>query len=662
MLGAGRQDFQSQGGALRASSMDDTPATDAAPCADIAPAADDAFQQLRSALLADEHHRLDRIEQRLDDGGVRAAEVSSVLPTAVAAARPEELSLALDDAVGRCIAKSVQGSPDFYANALFPIMGPSIRRAITATLRGMVQSISQTLDASFAPRSIGWRWTAWRTGVPFHELVLRNTLAYRVEQIFLVQPESGLLIQHVHRPDTDTAESDAVSAMLTAIQDFVADSFLQDNSGQKLDSIEFGEYNIWLNYAPKAVMAAVVRGFPAQTLREQFFDALERIHRLFAKQLDDFDGDRERTQVMIPILEECLKEELREVKPAGIPAATKLTFASVALSLVGGLSYVAYGEYELDKRISAYEQVLHAEPGLTLIELAADGGGLRVRGLRDPLAPEPTAMGAEYGFREDSNMASEWSPYQALHPALIEKRATALLSPPKSVRLTLVDSVLRLQGTATADWLARARLLALSLPGINRVDTSQLADDDAQFAQTMRRLLNAPATVTVRIEGRTVQLRGAAPAAWILHLNSVRQAAPEVEYLDVRDVVIDAASIAAAQSVLSANEVYFGAGTEVVSESAGLDRVADEISTLLSVTRVVGRSVRVRVLGSTDGTGTRSSNVSLALDRARAVIALLAERGVPKPVMEAEVDNVGAGGTQEDASRRKASFELSVTR
>ena len=71
-----------------------------------------------------------------------------------------------------------------------------------------------------------------------------------------------ILVERAHaaREDTATAESDAVSAMLTAIQDFVADSFLRENKGQKLDSIEFGDYNIWLISAPKGVLAAVVRG------------------------------------------------------------------------------------------------------------------------------------------------------------------------------------------------------------------------------------------------------------------------------------------------------------------------------------------------------------------------------------------------------------------
>ena len=47
------------------------------------------------------------------------------------------------------------------------------------------------------PRSLKWRFEAWRTGRPFAEIVLLKTLVYRVDQVFLIHKETGLLLQHV---------------------------------------------------------------------------------------------------------------------------------------------------------------------------------------------------------------------------------------------------------------------------------------------------------------------------------------------------------------------------------------------------------------------------------------------------------------------------------
>ena len=67
--------------------------------------------------------------------------------------------------------------------------------------------------------------TAWRTGKSFAEVVLLNTLVYRVEQVFLIHAQTGLLLQHVVADAVTAQDADMVSGMLTAIRDFARDSF-----------------------------------------------------------------------------------------------------------------------------------------------------------------------------------------------------------------------------------------------------------------------------------------------------------------------------------------------------------------------------------------------------------------------------------------------------
>ena len=88
-------------------------------------------------------------------------------------------------------------------------MGPAIRRAIAEALRAMVDSFNQVLQHSLSARALRWRVEAWRTGRPFAEVVLSHSLVYRVEQVFLVHRDTGLLLQHVaadpQRPRTATS-------------------------------------------------------------------------------------------------------------------------------------------------------------------------------------------------------------------------------------------------------------------------------------------------------------------------------------------------------------------------------------------------------------------------------------------------------------------------
>jgi OOP family OmpA-OmpF porin len=66
-----------------------------------------------------------------------------------------------------------------------------------------------------------------------------------VEQVFLIHAESGLLLNHVTAADLDTPNADLISAMLTAIQDFVHDSF-RPNEGPTLRTFTVGEHRVHL--------------------------------------------------------------------------------------------------------------------------------------------------------------------------------------------------------------------------------------------------------------------------------------------------------------------------------------------------------------------------------------------------------------------------------
>jgi OOP family OmpA-OmpF porin len=100
----------------------------------------------------------------------------------------------------------------------------------------MLASLSQALAVSVSFRGLKWRLEALMTGVPFAEVVLRHTLRYRVEQVFLIHRQTGLLLQHVTAESMLVPGAEMVAAMLSAIRDFVRDSFAE-HAGEGLESI-----------------------------------------------------------------------------------------------------------------------------------------------------------------------------------------------------------------------------------------------------------------------------------------------------------------------------------------------------------------------------------------------------------------------------------------
>lgn len=453
---------------------------------------DDALSALRRLLLRPEQRRIEELGERLEDPQLRARDVSRVLPEALrlslekGAEEGESLSDVLGPTVEEIIHDSVRRDSRRFADALFPVIGPAIRKAMAETLRQMLQSLSEVLDHSFSRRGLAWRFEAWRTGRPFAEVVLLHSLVFRVEQVFLIHRESGILLQHLGAGNVTFADADLVSAMLTAIQDFVRDSFAVAGD-QAIDSIQMGDFTIWVEQGPEAVIAGAIRGNAPKELRGVFHEALEEIHQEQAGALRAFNGETSafETEAVRHPLERCLQTRYRERRRRISPLLVVLLLAVFA---AGG--YWAFDALRERRAFDAFLQRLGDAPGIVVTAVGETDGGYRVQGLRDPLAADPaTLLGA--GPLDPRRIQLHFEPYQALSPSFVLARARHLLQPPDTVSLAMNNGTLQLSGSAPVAWIREARRLARFLPGVSAVDDSGLQDRTSSELQALQTALAA---------------------------------------------------------------------------------------------------------------------------------------------------------------------------
>ena len=247
---------------------------------------------LRKLLVGPEQRRLDELSEELGSAELTAEELADQLPEAIAlsGSRGDQLGRALGPTIETAMRESIRRDPQEMASAIFPVLGPAIRKAIAETMADLVRSINRAVEQTFSIDGIKWRIEAWRTGVPYAEIVIKHALVYRVEQAFLIHAETGLLLEHVSLPGLDVPDADLISGMLSAIQDFVRDSF-RPGQGGTLRTFSVGEYTVQVEAGPDALLALVIRGeAPGELLRRQQ-DTLETIHLEFATQLNEFSGD-----------------------------------------------------------------------------------------------------------------------------------------------------------------------------------------------------------------------------------------------------------------------------------------------------------------------------------------------------------------------------------
>jgi len=279
---------------------------------------DDELANLRMLLLSPEQEEIARLRQRLDDPRIRADELSRVLAEAIVirASTDKKLAQALLPTIEETIKDSVKKDPKFLADAIFPVIGPAMRKAIAESIRSMFQSMNETLSYAFSWKGLKWRLESIQTGKPFAEIVLMHTLIYSVEQVFLVHRETGLVLQHVATTSAGIKDVDMVSGMLTAIQDFVHDSF-GASENQILQSLHVGEYSIWVEQGPQVALAAVIQGNPPEELRGKLEDAVEKIEFQQSRVLQEFKGDVTPFATSRYHLESCLVQAKLGMKATG---------------------------------------------------------------------------------------------------------------------------------------------------------------------------------------------------------------------------------------------------------------------------------------------------------------------------------------------------------
>lgn len=430
----------------------------------------DDLSELRDLLVGRERRQIDELRRRLDALEISADELAEHLPQAIAlrTARDRQLAIALAPTVEGALSESVRRNPREIATAIFPVLGPAIRKAIAEALSHLVSSINRSFERSLTWEGLKWRAEAWRTGVPFAQVVIKHSLLYRVEQVFVIHAETGLLLAHVAAGDRTAHDADLVSGMLTAIRDFVSDSF-DEKDGGGLRTFSVGELNVVVETGPQAYIAAVVRGEPPDSFLTRLQTTLEALHLQYARALSTYAGDSGPFASALPLLQDCLETVLTSDRRAALPAA-RYRWLVPAVIILGLLGAAAIRSSMNWRRAVAH---LRSEPGLVVLRAERSYGRWFIDGLRDPLAKDPKAVLATLSV-DTAKVHGRWETFLSFEPSILRERAARVLAAPATVSFALAGDTLRASGSAASDWLARARLLSNVVPGASRIDLSRV--------------------------------------------------------------------------------------------------------------------------------------------------------------------------------------------
>jgi OOP family OmpA-OmpF porin len=613
------------------------------------------LEKLRELLLGREKQQLKHLDERLSNQESRTADVAEVLPDAfVRASKDPVLEANLETQVVRTIRSFVKNDTSTFAEYLFPVMGPAIRRAVADSLKALVERINATMEHNLTAKGLRWRIEAARTGVPFAQVVLRHTLLYSVHEAFLIKRDSGLVLSHVHREENLRLDEDAVGSMLSAIQSFIQDS-LGMSADEPLRSAELGDRTLWIINGPEALLACIISGTPPRTLRDELMAVVEKIHAVYGSRFSESNQQLSRDAGLLGLMQQSLRDELHadsERPKSRAPLYWAIGLGLLAIVLIFG-AISSYRERKFESRVV---EIFQHQPGYVLTSSEAGEEQFNLTGLRDPVSASPADVMTDNGLPVD-RVSFQFKPFWSLEPDMVAARLRESLALGDEVNLQLEGQRLAVSGDLSAAQFAQLERIPGSHPLIDLVDTSAARLSSDAVVSLVRAELEMPASVTTTVEGDTVLIGGDANLEWYQRLATNPQtiAGWAMDFRPLRENLQSA--VLEELSVLDGFTVYFSRRTTLTEDSAAA--VPDYATALVRLEArgaALGWVLDIQLSGETDGSGTAEQNARLSAGRAEMVRSELLENGLS----DSHIRIVSAAwlSGNEDLSRRRVVVTL----
>jgi OOP family OmpA-OmpF porin len=448
------------------------------------------IDELRHLIVGANEEQLAALKERIENIEQRTLDVAEVITPALNEGLKRDgqsLVSALKDPVTIGLKQAIRAEPDEFADILYPAMAPSIRRIISQSISSLLVTINRTVESATSAEGIRTRIQSIRTGIPYAELALRQSLLYRVEHVYLIDRASGIKIDDAASDQSTSLDSDAVSAMFSAIQSFVQDSFSQDKTAMLTD-LKVGEYNVWVAHGPSLMLACVINGDAPEGLKDDLYDALYRIRTSYANQIAEFDGSADSFDGVQEIMQPLLQLELKDGQGNQDGVSKSASFLPMLLlfALIAGVGYYLF---DRNSKIDTVEYFLRQTPGIASTDIFWENGSIVVEGLQDPDAKIPYDVFTAYGIKPGS-IVLQTIPFRSLDVNMELQRFRDEFVLPKGVNLASINNAVHLDGRAPITWLNTHDIRIRQLAADSRLNISELTASPESVKALLRKFLS----------------------------------------------------------------------------------------------------------------------------------------------------------------------------
>ena len=231
------------------------------------------MSQLREILLKEDRTALMELEQTLKDPELLSVHVNPIIEEHLAFLRknfPKEYTAD----VNRLIEKKLKDSQQEILDVVYPVLGKMITKFIQLQFQELKESIDERINSIFSKQGVFKRFRNKIFGIKESDSILATLNAPVLEEIFIIQRDSGLMLGNASL--SPALNRDAVAGMLTAIKSFVEEAFVEQGK-EDLEMIQYGTYRILLQNFPSYYFAMALSGSISTKEAEIFRNKLLKV-------------------------------------------------------------------------------------------------------------------------------------------------------------------------------------------------------------------------------------------------------------------------------------------------------------------------------------------------------------------------------------------------
>jgi len=199
------------------------------------------LEKLRDILLVEDRKKVEDLKQNIED---QLLELKQSFPKVY------------EDTINKLIEKKLKDSQEEIVNIIYPVLGKMIKRYVTLQIKTFKDAVDDRIKNTFTVRTVMQKMKASIFGVEESDMIFSDIKNHQVEEAYIIEKHSGLLVGNASRGTT--IDKDVLAGMLTAIKAFGEDALKVEQ--QDLSAISYDSYQIYLQSAYSYYVALVISG------------------------------------------------------------------------------------------------------------------------------------------------------------------------------------------------------------------------------------------------------------------------------------------------------------------------------------------------------------------------------------------------------------------